>query len=68
MENESIILDLLADAVAGQKLRTWARQHGFSPAFVSGVLNHTRKVTDRLAAAFGFVREERWTRKLKGKP
>lgn len=34
----------------------WARDNGFSPAFVNDVLHHRRDVSEQLAAALGLER------------
>jgi len=36
--------------------RQWAADHGFSPAYISDVLNGNRGVSDRIAEAMGYVR------------
>jgi DNA-binding transcriptional regulator YdaS (Cro superfamily) len=48
------ILRAKCETVGGQ--REWARQNGFSVAFVNDVLHHRRNVTATLARSLGFER------------
>lgn len=36
--------------------KSWAAEHGFSPAYVSDVLNGKRGIADRMAEELGYLR------------
>lgn len=45
----------LCDAVGG--VSAWAKQHGYSPQYVSGVVSGSRPLSPRILADAGFGRE-----------
>lgn len=60
MATEFEIVDELRRQVARYRsMRQWATTFGFSPTFISFVLNGKSRVTDRLATALGFVAQEK---------
>jgi hypothetical protein len=66
MKTDADIVRMLkaAIAVAGS-LRKWAKANDFSASYISDVMTGRRDVTERLAAAFGFERVNRWQKKVK---
>jgi hypothetical protein len=58
------VVGLLRDACekAGSQ-RAWATSHGFSPAYISDVLNRRRDPSETVAIALGLVRETVYRKK-----
>jgi hypothetical protein len=60
MTTDDDLVDVLRTAVAKSSLRRWAVANGFSPSFISLVLNGKSKMTPMLAAVLGYEKIPGW--------
>lgn len=60
LRNRDMIAILRSACATAGTQAAWAAKHGFSPAYVSDVLNGRRDMSEALANALGFLREVRF--------